>query len=148
MSAFYAANFTVLLTLVFLAHQTLVSLDAVVRALVRRMVTRERLLEWETAAEAEAGTRRTPVDRYLDWMPFLAIAIGLLVWRVRPHSRCPRSTCAAVCGHAANWSLCGSMSRRSARPMTFPGRTHYFFAALLFTLGAILPSSVPRSTTG
>jgi len=85
-SAFYAANFTVLLTLVFLAHQALVSLDAVVRALVRRMVTRERLLQWETAAEAEAGTRRTPVDRYLDWMPFLAIAIGLLIWGVRPHA--------------------------------------------------------------
>ncbi len=85
-SAFYAANFTVLLTLVFLAHQALLSLDAVVRALVRRMVTRERLLQWETAAEAEAGTRRTPVDRYLDWMPFLAIAIGLLIWGVRPHS--------------------------------------------------------------
>src|SRR6266851_1361971 len=83
---FYAGNFTVLLTIVFLAHQMLLSLDAVIRALVRRMVTRERLLEWETAAEAEAGTRRTPVDRYLDWMPFLAIAIGLLIWGVRPHA--------------------------------------------------------------
>src|SRR3984893_15741980 len=47
-SAFYAANFTVLLTVVFLAHQALVSLDAVVRALARRMVTRERLLQWRT----------------------------------------------------------------------------------------------------
>ena len=75
-----------LLTLVFLAHQMLLSLDAVVRALVRRMVTRERLLEWETAAEAEMGMRRTPVDRYLDWMPVLAVAVGLLVWLVRPHS--------------------------------------------------------------
>ena len=85
-SAFYASNFTVLLTLVFIAHQTLLSLDAVVRALVRRMVTRERLLEWETAAEAEVGARRTPVDRYLDWMPVLALAIGVLVWAVRPHA--------------------------------------------------------------
>src|SRR5258708_13808999 len=50
----FRSNFTVLLTVVFLAHQALVSLDAVVRALVRRMVTRERLLQWETAAEAEA----------------------------------------------------------------------------------------------
>ncbi len=85
-SAFYAANFSVLLTLIFLAHQTLLSLDAVVRALVRRIVTRERLLEWETAAEAELGARSTPIDRYLDWMPFLAIGIGLLVWLLRPHS--------------------------------------------------------------
>jgi len=85
-STFLTSNFTVLLTLVFLAHQMLLSLDAVVRALVRRMVTRERLLEWETAAEAEMGARRTPVDRYLDWMPVLALAVGLLVWLLRPHS--------------------------------------------------------------
>jgi cyclic beta-1,2-glucan synthetase len=83
---FYAGNFTVLLTIVFLAHQMLLSLDAVIRALVRRMVTRERLLEWETAAEAEEGARRNPVDRYLNWMPVLALGVGLLVWLVRPHS--------------------------------------------------------------
>ena len=85
-SAFFAANFSVLLTLIFLAHQTLLSLDAVVRALVRRNVTRERLLEWETAAEAELGAGSTLIDRYLDWMPFLASGIGLLVWLLRPRS--------------------------------------------------------------
>src|SRR3984885_4728488 len=85
-SNFYASCFNVLLTVVFLAHQMLLSLDAMVRALVRRLVTRERLLEWETAEEAEIGTRRTPVDRYLDWMPVLAVAVGVLVWAVRPFS--------------------------------------------------------------
>ncbi|MGA8764863.1 MAG: glycosyl transferase, partial [Candidatus Sulfotelmatobacter sp.] len=85
-AAFYTANFTVLLTLIFLAHQTLLSLDAVVRALVRRTLTRERLLEWETAAEAEVGERRTPIDRYLDWMPFFAFGLGLLVWLLRPQA--------------------------------------------------------------
>jgi len=85
-ATFYAANFSVLLTLVFLAHQTLLSLDAVARALVRRKVTRERLLEWETAAQAELGTRLTVLDRYLNWMPFFAAGLGLLVWLVRPHS--------------------------------------------------------------
>ena len=82
----FAANFAVLLELTLLAHQTLLSLDAVVRALVRHMVTRQRLLEWETAAEAEMGERRTPVDRYIDWMPFLALGLGLLIWLVRPQS--------------------------------------------------------------
>ena len=86
LTAFYTASFTVLLTLAFLAHQTLLSLDAVVRALVRRAFTREHLLEWETAAEAEVGKRRTPVDRYLDWMPLFAVAVGVLVWLVRPQS--------------------------------------------------------------
>ena len=55
----------------------LLSLDAVVRTLVRRLVTRRRLLEWETAAETEFSTRkRTPVDIYLDWMPALALGVG------------------------------------------------------------------------
>jgi hypothetical protein len=82
----FSANFAVLLELTLLAHQTLLSLDAVVRALVRHIVTRERMLEWETAAEAEMGDRRTPVDRYIDWMPFLAIALGVVIWLVRPPS--------------------------------------------------------------
>jgi cyclic beta-1,2-glucan synthetase len=88
-TAFYAAQFSVLLTLVFLAHQTLLSLDAIARALVRRNVTRERLLEWETAAEAELGAPRTPIDRYLDWMPFFAVGVGLLVWLLHPHALIP-----------------------------------------------------------
>jgi cyclic beta-1,2-glucan synthetase len=82
----FATNFTVLLTLTLLAHQTMLSLDAVVRALVRRLVTRERLLEWETAAQAELGERRTSIDRYIDWMPLLAAGLGLLIWLTRPHS--------------------------------------------------------------
>ena len=38
-----------------LAHQTLLMMDAIVRSLVRSFVTGKRLLEWETAAEAETG---------------------------------------------------------------------------------------------
>jgi cyclic beta-1,2-glucan synthetase len=83
---FLTTNFTTLLTLIFLAHQTLLSLDAVIRTLVRRIFTRERLLEWETAAETELNPHLTPVDRYLNWMPMLALVIGLVVWRVRAHS--------------------------------------------------------------
>jgi cyclic beta-1,2-glucan synthetase len=86
LSNLFSANFTVLLSLTLLAHQTLLSLDAVVRALVRRLVTRERMLEWETAAEAELGERQTPVDRYMAWMPFLAIGLGSLIWLLRPES--------------------------------------------------------------
>jgi cyclic beta-1,2-glucan synthetase len=82
----FAANFAVLLTLTLLAHQTLVSIDAVVRAIVRRMVTRERLLEWETAAEAELGGRSATIDRYLDWTPILPIVLGLIIWILRPQA--------------------------------------------------------------
>src|SRR5581483_2495226 len=75
------ANASVLLNLTFLAHQTLVSLDAVVRTLVRRLFTRQRLLEWETAAEAEIGRgKRTPVDVYLNWMPLVALVLAIFVF--------------------------------------------------------------------
>jgi cyclic beta-1,2-glucan synthetase len=84
MSVLFATHVSVFLTLTFLANQMLLSLDAVARALIRRMVTRERLLEWETAAEVELGTaRRTALDIYLDWTPVLAIVIGSLVFLVR-----------------------------------------------------------------
>ncbi|HXB99913.1 MAG TPA: glucoamylase family protein [Terriglobales bacterium] len=86
LSNLFTANLTVLLTVTLLAHQMLLSLDAVIRALVRHVVTRERLLEWETAAEAELAERQTPIDRYISWMPFLAIGLGLVIWIARPES--------------------------------------------------------------
>jgi cyclic beta-1,2-glucan synthetase len=85
LSALYTANVNLLFTLVFLPHQTMLALDAVGRSLIRRFVTQDRLLEWETAAESELNVRRnTPVDVYLNWTPVLAILVGLLVWAFRP----------------------------------------------------------------
>jgi hypothetical protein len=85
LSALLTANAAVLLRLTFLAHQTLLSLDAVARVLARRLVTRRGLLEWETAAEAElCNGRRTVVDLYLRWIPAVAIPLGLLLWMHRP----------------------------------------------------------------
>jgi cyclic beta-1,2-glucan synthetase len=84
-SALFTSNVNILLNLTFLPHQTLVSLDAVARTLIRRLFTRQRLLEWETAAQAETGGgRRTPVDVYLNWMPVVAIVLGIIVYYVRP----------------------------------------------------------------
>jgi cyclic beta-1,2-glucan synthetase len=72
------------LTITFLAHQALLSVDAVVRTMVRRLFTRQRLLQWETAAQAElAGDKRTTLDIYLNWTPALALGLFLLVWFVR-----------------------------------------------------------------
>ncbi len=76
----FAATINDLLILTFLAHQALISLDAVVRSQVRRIITQRRLLEWETAAEAELAIKRhTPVDRYLNWTPALALLLAALV---------------------------------------------------------------------
>jgi cyclic beta-1,2-glucan synthetase len=86
-TSLYTANVSLGFTFVFLAHQTMLAIDAVVRAMVRRFVTQDRLLEWETAAESEINTRRrSSVDAYLGWISLLSILLGLLVWAVRPQA--------------------------------------------------------------
>ncbi|MCU1272663.1 MAG: glycosyltransferase 36, partial [Bryobacterales bacterium] len=72
-SAFANGHLSVLLTFVFLMHQTLVMMDAIVRTLIRHRITRRRLLEWETAAEAENLVKRQTVDIYLAWTPWIAL---------------------------------------------------------------------------
>src|SRR5438552_7568210 len=87
LDALYTAHVNIFFTLTFIAHQALLSLDAVIRALVRRMITHRRLLEWETAAEAELGSRgRAPADIYLNLMPALALGIGLSLLIARPRA--------------------------------------------------------------
>lgn len=77
--------FSTALSFAFLAHQTLLMLDAIVRSLVRSFVTGERLLEWETAAEAELGAaKKTPVEFTMRLVPLLTIVVAALVWGVRP----------------------------------------------------------------
>ena len=88
LAGFGRAMLVVLLNLVFLPHQTLLAIDAVVRSLVRRFITGERLLEWETAAQAEAqSSRRTPVDRYLAFSPLVAAGVAALVYFFARHHR-------------------------------------------------------------
>jgi cyclic beta-1,2-glucan synthetase len=83
--AAHAAQLT-LLNLFFLPHQALLVLDAVIRALIRRFITGERLLEWETAAEAETLARKsTPVDRYLALMPIIACSLAVIIYLFAPH---------------------------------------------------------------
>src|SRR5207248_2920639 len=75
---FFTSHVSIFLNIAFLAHQTLVSLDAVIRTIIRSTITHSRLLEWETATEAELGiNKRTPVDIYLDWMPVTGACLGL-----------------------------------------------------------------------
>ncbi len=86
-NSFLNAGIANVLTITFLAHQALLSLDAVVRTMVRRLITRQRLLQWETAAEAElAGDKRTTLNVYLSWTPALVLVIFALLWLVNPKS--------------------------------------------------------------
>jgi len=81
-SDFLTSHVSIFLNIAFLAHQALVSLDAIVRTIIRSTITHSRLLEWETATEAELGLKkRTPVDTYLDWIPLIAIPLGFGLYK-------------------------------------------------------------------
>jgi cyclic beta-1,2-glucan synthetase len=87
LNGFLQAVFISLLNLALLPHQTMFSIDAIVRSLVRRFVTGQRLLEWETAAEAESSKGKvTPVDRYLAATSFFAISVAIVIAVTLPRS--------------------------------------------------------------
>src|SRR5262249_21378612 len=67
-----------LLSIVFLADQSRLMVDAVVRTLVRLCVTRRHLLEWETAAATERrlGTSLAAFYRSMWLPPALAVILG------------------------------------------------------------------------
>jgi cyclic beta-1,2-glucan synthetase len=86
-SDFVAGNAHLLMRLVCLPQQSMVTLDAIVRVGIRMAVTRRKLLEWETAAEAEtSGKKTSPVDLYLKATPWLALVGGVFLAVDRPES--------------------------------------------------------------
>lgn len=97
------------LTVVFLLHQALISMDAIVRSILRMFVTGRRLLEWETAAEAGTNHRRNTVDAYLMWTPVISIAIGVLVWRFRPAALPAAAPILAL--WASSWAVSAWLNR-------------------------------------
>jgi hypothetical protein len=75
-----------ILNITFLPHQTLLSLDAIVRALVRRYITGQRLLEWETAAQAESSVTGSSLDTYLRLSPLVAVGIAIPLALTHPRA--------------------------------------------------------------
>jgi cyclic beta-1,2-glucan synthetase len=85
--AFVKGHVVAFLQIVFLLHQSMLSVDAIIRSVLRVFVTKRKLLEWETAAEAENMQRKaTTVDIYLAWSPVLAVEIAGLVVMARPEA--------------------------------------------------------------
>ena len=118
-SGFGQGTFIALLNLIYLPHQTLLALDAIIRSLVRSFITGQRLLEWETAAEAESSAKsRTPVDRYLALTPLVALIVGVLVFLRHPESVARSPADSYPVGICQRASLHGSTIRRSR-----PGRS-------------------------
>ncbi len=110
--AFVRGNLLALLTISFLLNQALLSLDAIARTVRRVWITKRNLLQWETAAEAEetTGPSKATVDRYLEWTPWLAAAIGVAVWLLRP-AQAPYAS-----GFIAMWIASRGISARLNRP--------------------------------
>jgi hypothetical protein len=84
---FAVAQANLFMRVACLCHQSLVTIDAVVRSIVRMTVTHERLLEWETSAEAEEQSlRKSPVEIYLEITPWISFFVGLFLAVDRPES--------------------------------------------------------------
>lgn len=75
-----------LLNLIFLPHHMLLSLDAIIRSLVRLFLSGNNLLDWETAAQSESSTGRGSLDTYLKLSPLISLTIALGLALARPVS--------------------------------------------------------------
>jgi cyclic beta-1,2-glucan synthetase len=70
------------LSFVFLPHQALLMSDAIIRALYRKLISRRKMLEWISAAEAERSARNNLRSFFTFMLPSLVltlIAVGLTV---------------------------------------------------------------------
>jgi cyclic beta-1,2-glucan synthetase len=84
----FAASFGItLLNLIFLPHHMLLSLDAIVRSLIRTLISGRNLLDWETAAESEARTSFNSLDLYLKFSPVIALLLAVALLPIHTHAR-------------------------------------------------------------
>jgi cyclic beta-1,2-glucan glucanotransferase len=110
-NVFVAGHLQVFVMLVVLPNKAFVMLDAIVRTLTRLAITRRNLLEWETAAEAEAGTRKkTAVEVYLALTPGFALAAGVSLAFLRP------SALVAAVPVLSLWLLAGAFTKWIDQP--------------------------------
>jgi cyclic beta-1,2-glucan synthetase len=76
----------VALSLTFLAHQSCLIMDAILRTLYRKLVSRRHLLEWMTAAQAEKGGGREFIALFRFMWPaeMIVMVMAALVILLRP----------------------------------------------------------------
>jgi len=108
------------LAIAFLAYESFVVADAIVRVLVRTTITRKHLLQWTSAAHTELGMgARSP--RVLFWKtmsasPLFAIATGTLIAYVRLGALPVAAPLLALWLFAPELALWVSQSPRSRAP--------------------------------
>ena len=76
----------VALLITFIAHQSYLMLDAITRTLYRKLISRRRLLEWTTAAQAEQGSTHdlAAIFRFMWPTEVIVAAIFALTFMLRP----------------------------------------------------------------
>jgi len=75
-----------LLTLAFLPYDAFISLDAIVRTLLRLLVTHKRLLEWQTSSDSDLSARNDLAGFFARmWSaPLLALVSGIFLAVMQP----------------------------------------------------------------
>ena len=102
-----------ILSIVFLPHQAIFMLDAVLRTLFRMLISRRRLLEWETAAATELRLHRGRWSTLIQMWPVMVVVIGggLLLSTVAWPAAAPLLAAWLVSPAIAHW-----LSRPLLRP--------------------------------
>ncbi|MGH7549424.1 MAG: DUF3131 domain-containing protein, partial [Gemmatimonadota bacterium] len=74
------------LSVVFVANRAVLMVDAIVRTLYRKYVSRRHLLEWVTAAQAGSGVSRNLGQAYRKMWPAVALGVAVLalLFAIRP----------------------------------------------------------------
>jgi cyclic beta-1,2-glucan synthetase len=122
--SFSLAASQIALGITLLAHQAWLMSDAITRTLVRVYLTRRRLLEWTTAAQAESDLSRdiTGVYRRMRGAVILTVVGGVLVARLGPESA------AIAAPFLLAWGLSPLVARWVSRPPP-PSPTHLLSSA-------------------
>ncbi len=103
----------VALSAAFLANQAAIAIDAIARTLYRLVLSRKHLLEWETAAAAEArlGTGLLSFVVFMGWSVAIAIALGVVILVANP------SSLPAALPWLSIWLLSPAVAYWASRPL-------------------------------
>ncbi len=114
----FAVSFGItLLNLIFLPHHMLLSLDAIVRSLIRTLISGRHLLDWETAAQSEAKTSFSSLDLYLKLSPVVALVLAVALLPRHIHALVAAAPILVLWGLAP---LAASWLNSSPRPAAGP----------------------------
>ena len=107
-----------LFSVVFLANDSVVACDAILRTLWRLAVTRRHLLKWVSASDMATyfAVRNSRADfwRHMWLAPFLSITLAAAIWLVRPAALVPAGLLLAV------WVAAPEIAAFISRPRRVP----------------------------